>query len=222
MAWFTAEATKFLDDLAANNDRDWFHANKKRYETHLKAPMLEFAGEMIERMRELDPGITMLPKDAVFRIHRDTRFSKNRAPYKTNAGMVVSRGIKHQPGPPGLYFHLDAGRMAIASGCYFVLPDQVSAIRAAIAADLDGFDKLVTDPAFVATFREVVGERNKVLPAELREAAVRQPLLFNKQFFYWAEHPAETAYRDDLADVVMEHMRVAWPLNAFFNRAIGF
>jgi len=222
MAWFSLEATQFLGELAVNNDRDWFHSNRKRYETYVKAPMLAFAAEMIERMRELDPGITMLPKDSVFRIHRDTRFSKNKTPYKTNAGLVVSRGIKHQPGPPGLYFHLDAGRMAIASGCYFVLPDQVAAIRSAIAADLEGFEKLVTDPAFVAKFGEVVGERNKILPPEFREAAVRQPLLFNKQFFYWAEHPAETSCRDDLAEFVMEHMRIAWPLNAFFNRAIGF
>ncbi|HSI72459.1 MAG TPA: DUF2461 domain-containing protein, partial [Fimbriimonas sp.] len=109
MAWFTSDAIDFFAELEKNNNKEWFEANRKRYETSVKKPMLEFAAEMIERMRSVEPEITMLPRNAVFRLHRDTRFSKDKTPYKTNAGLVITRGEKHNPGAPGLYFHFDSG-----------------------------------------------------------------------------------------------------------------
>lgn len=220
MPWFTRDAIDFLSELANNNDRDWFAANKKRYESSLKQPMLEFAAEMIERMREVDPDITMLPKNAVFRIHRDTRFGNDKSPYKTNAGMAITRGQKTDPGVPGLYFHLDPICMAVASGCYFLEPPQIRAVREHIASNLDEFDRLIREPSFVAAFGTVVGETNKVLPPEFREVAARQPLLYNKQFYYWAEHPPQEALREDLPDFVMEKIRAAQPLNRFLLDAM--
>jgi uncharacterized protein (TIGR02453 family) len=220
MAWFTEDAISFLAELALNNDREWFTRNKKRYETSLKAPMVEFAAEMIERMRELDPEIAMLPHQAVFRIHRDTRFSKDKSPYKTNAGMAISPGGRTQPGSPGVYFHLDPNCMAVASGCYFLEPAQLAAIRTHMAARLVEFERLLSDPAFKRFFGTVAGEKNKVLPIELREAAALQPLLFNKQFYYWAEHKPEECLRDDLPDFVMEHVAAAQPLNRFLTSAL--
>ena len=221
MPWFTPDTIAFLNDLEENNDREWFHSNKKRYEKSVKGPVLEFAAEMIEQMRKLDPEITMLPKNAVFRINRDTRFSKDKSPYKTNIGLVVTRGAKHDPGRPGLYFHLDGKSMAVASGCYFLLPDQIRAIRELIMANMAKFDRLLKEPDFKRTFGEVVGEKNKILPPEFREAAALQPLLFNKQFFYWAEHKPEEALRDDLPEFVMANIRAAQPMNAFLARALA-
>lgn len=221
MAWFTADAIAFFAELEQNNDKTWFEANRKRYEASVKTPMLEFAAEMIERMREIDPEITMLPRNAVFRIHRDTRFSKNKAPYKTNAGLVVTRGEKHNPGVPGLYFHFDAGRMAVASGLYFIEPAQLRVLREYIAANLDEFGQLLNDPDWKTHFGEMAGEKNKVLPPELREAAAKQPLLYNKQFFYWGEHPAIEITRDDLPEFVMRHIRAAQPMNRFLTRPLA-
>ncbi|MBI5706974.1 MAG: DUF2461 domain-containing protein [Armatimonadetes bacterium] len=220
MAWFTADAIDFLGELALNNNRDWFTKNKKRYEQSLKNPMLAFASEMIERMRAVDPEISMLPSQAVFRIHRDTRFSKDKAPYKTNAGMAISRGGKTEPGSPGVYVHLDPGCMAIASGCYFLEPPQILAVRKHIASNMVEFERLLADPTFKKHFGKVVGEKNKILPPEFREAAARQPLLYNKQFYYWAELAPETVLRDDLPEFVMEHVRAAGPMNAFLKAAL--
>lgn len=220
MAWFTTDALCFLADLSKHNDREWFAKNKNRYEASVKVPMLEFAAEMIERMREVDPEIAMLPHQAVFRIHRDTRFSKDKSPFKTNAGMAISRGGKTQPGSPGVYFHLDAERMGIASGCYFLEPPQIAKVRAHIASHLREFEKLLSDAEFVTRFGAVVGEKNKILPPELRAAAAKQPLLYNKQFYYWAEHKPEEALRADLPDFVMAHVHAAGPMNAFLRSAI--
>lgn len=220
MAWFTSDAIDFLGELALNNNRDWFEKNRKRYEASLKKPMLAFAEEMIERMRAVDSEITMLPKQAVFRIHRDTRFSKDKAPYKTNAGMAISRGGKTDPGSPGVYFHLDPGCMAIASGCYFLEPPQIAAVRKHIASHLDEFERLLGDKEFKSKFGAVVGEKNKILPPDLREAAAKQPLIFNKQFYYWAELKPEEAFRDDLPEFVMAHVHAAGPMNAFLRAAL--
>lgn len=220
MAWFTADAIAFLAELELNNDREWFAKNKKRYEASLKNPMLEFAAEMIERMREVDPEITMLPKNAVFRIHRDTRFSKDKSPYKTNAGMAITRGEKTDPGVPGLYFHLDARCMAVASGCYFLEPPQIKAVRGHIASNLEAFDSLLNDAKFKKAFGTVVGEKNKILPPEFREAAARQPLLFNKQYYYWAEHKPEEALREDLPEFVMQHIRSCQKMNRFLTESL--
>jgi hypothetical protein len=66
-----------------------------------------------------------------------------------------------------------------------------------------------------------MGEKNKILPAELREAAAKQPLLFNKQFYYWSEHPSKEIEREDLPEFVMAHIRAAVPMNRFLLAASG-
>ncbi|HSI72474.1 MAG TPA: DUF2461 domain-containing protein [Fimbriimonas sp.] len=220
MAWFTSDAIDFFAELEKNNNKEWFEANRKRYESSVKRPMLEFAVEMIERMRSVEPEITMLPRNAVFRLHRDTRFSKDKTPYKTNAGLVITRGEKHNPGAPGLYFHFDSGRMAVASGLYFIEPAQLRSVREHIAAHLDEFGSLLNDPAWKQSFGEMAGEKNKILPPDLKEAAQKQPLIYNKQFFYWSEHPALEITRGDLAEFVMSHIHAAQPMNRFLTRAL--
>lgn len=220
MAWFTDDAIAFFAELELNNDREWFERNKKRYEAEVKRPMLALAEVLIDRMKAIDPEISMLPRNAVFRLHRDTRFSRNKTPYKTNAGLVITRGEKHNPGAPGLYFHFDARRMAVASGLYFLDPAQLKLVREHIAANLDEFQRLLDDPAWKDAFGEMAGMKNKILPPELKEAAKVQPLLFNKQFFYWAEHPAEEILRDDLVEFVMGPIQAAQPMNRFLTELL--
>jgi len=220
MAWFTPDTIAFFSELEQNNHREWFEANKKRYESSVKKPLEAFAAEMIEQMRALDPAITMLPKDAVFRIYRDTRFSKDKTPYKTNAGLAVSSASKTDHSIPGLYMHLDAKALGVGSGCYAIEPHHLKALREHISGNLAEFESLLADPAFVARFGGIRGEKNKILPPDLREAAGQQPLLFNKQFYYWAEHESETALREDLPDFLMDHMRAAWPMNVFFRKGL--
>ncbi len=98
-------------------------------------------------------------------------------------------------------------------------PAKIAAIRAHIAAHQEEFAKLLEDPAFKGKFGTMIGERNKVLPPELKEAAARQPLIFNKQFYYWAEYDAMGVVRDDLTDFVMDHFAAARPMNRFLEIA---
>ena len=220
MAWFTQDTLDFFAELEQNNNREWFEPNKKRYERSVKQPMKDLAAELIDRMREFHPNIAMKPSEAVSRIHRDTRFSPDKTPYKNRAYLRISAEGKNEMARPGLYFHVDAHMCAIASGVYMPDTAQVSAIRHAIAAEPDTFAALISDPGFVAKFGEVQGMRNKILPADLREAATTQPLIFNKQFFFWGQLESATILGDDLADVVMDHVRAGRPLNAFFEAAL--
>ena len=220
MAWFEADILDFFAELEFNNHKEWFEANKKRYENSVKKPMEAFAAEMIGRMQVIEPEISMTPREAVFRIYRDVRFSKDKTPYKTNAGLYVSPSGRNHLGKPGIYFHVDARKMGIASGYYGPDPQQVRAFRSFICANLEEFSQLLENVEFKRLFGTIAGEKGKILPQEFKAAAEIQPLIFNKQFYYWAEFDATDVFRDDLPELILEHYLAAKPMNAFLTRAL--
>lgn len=221
MPWFEPDAIEFFRELELNNNKEWFAANKERYQRSVQRPLEAFAAEMIARVRTIDPEVATDPKRAVFRIYRDIRFSKDKTPYKTNAGMWVGSGAPHRDPRTGLYFHFDARIMGVASGLYALEPPQILAVRRHLVKNAEQFERLLKDPRFVKAFGTVKGEANKVAPAEFKEAAARQPLILNKQFYYWSELEAEEILRDDLADVLMDRLEAAGPMNAFLTSAFG-
>lgn len=221
MAWFDLDILDFFAELEVNNERAWFEKNKKRYESSVRKPMETLAGELIGQLQVVDPTIDMIPKDAVFRIYRDIRFSKDKTPYKTNAGLYISASGKSHSGRPGIYFHVDARSMGIASGYYNPEPAQVRAIRTHIGANLGQFADLLEEVEFKSLFGTIAGEKGKVLPAELRAAAADQPILFNKQFYYWHEFDGSEILRDDLPDLVFRHYLAAQPMNSFLTQALS-
>lgn len=220
MPWFTEDTLAFFRELEQNNTKEWFEANRKRYEASVKNPLSAFAGEMTGQMLELDSTITMLPKQAVSRIHRDTRFSKDKTPYRTNAYIVVSSGGKKSFATPGLYFSLTGENVYVASGLYMLEPEQLAAVRRHLIANPQELAERLADPDFRRLFGGIKGEANKIVPAEFKEAAAKEPLILNKQFYYWSEYPGTEALRDDLPEWVMKHMRAAWPMNRFLVRAL--
>lgn len=220
MAWLSEDALDFLRELELNNNREWFEANKKRYESSVKKPMEALAADLITRMRELDPEINMEPKKALFRIHRDTRFSKDKSPYKTNAALAISSSSKDFS-RPGLYLNLEPSLIAFGSGVYMPTPEQLKSLRHHIAKNHKEQEELAAEASFQKHFGEIKGEKNKKLPPEFAEAAKDIPLLFNKQFYFWREYDAEEALRDDLPEFAMAHIRSAWPLNDFLMRGLS-
>ncbi len=130
---FPPEALTFLTDLAAHNDREWFEANRDRYELYVKSPMLSLISALSFTFQTHDIALTGDTKRSMFRIHRDVRFSKNKSPYKTNASCVFSRdGGKQGTG----IFYLQIGGAEdpfMALGFYGPEPDDLAALRQAIA-----------------------------------------------------------------------------------------
>ena len=132
--------------------------------------------------------------------------------------MHINAGGKGDLGSPGLYFHIDARCMGIASGRYQLEPGPLRELRTFLCSNLDEFAQQLADKDFQKHFGGIKGEANKVLPPEFKEAAAKQPLILNKQFYYWAEHEAEEALRDDLDEFLMAHMRACRKMNEFLTR----
>ncbi len=220
MSTLSKDTLAFFKDLAANNNRDWFLENKKRYENSVKKPFAAFVAEMIERARTEDPEIAIEPKHAIFRINRDIRFSKDKTPYKTNTSALVSRGGRKDHSRPALYMELSADHIRVYSGAYMPGKEQLYTIREHIAANLDAFDKLTKDKTFKKHFGEIRGEKNKRLPKEFMEAAEQQPLMYNKGFYWFSTIDPKEITNPKLADLVWERYASCKPMRDFFLEAM--
>ena len=123
MAHFTQDYLDFFKELAANNNKEWFHANKKRYEASVKKPFEEFIQEIIDRTAKIDDRFAGEAKKAVFRIYRDVRFSKDKTPYKMNCSAVIAPGgRKDGIGYPGMYLEMGPEHFRFYSGLF--MPDK--------------------------------------------------------------------------------------------------
>ena len=222
MAQLSKKYVEFFKELAAHNDRDWFNANKVRFESDVKEPFEAVTAEIIGMMQKLDPEITLGVKDAVFRIYRDTRFAKDKTPYKLHMSAVVSRGGRRDHSYPGLYFQIGVDGLAIAGGCWEPQKDQLLQIRQAIAKDPKGFRKIVDNKKFRDTFQEVGGDKNKIIPKEFQAVGGTAPEIYNKSFHYWREYPAQKeVLRKDLSKFIVDHFKTGRAFNDFLAKAMG-
>ena len=148
MTAISKDTYSFLKDLAANNDRDWFNDNKKRYEA-AKQNFEGFIGELIKNISAFDPLIAdVSPKKAIFRIYRDTRFSKDKSPYKTNIGAHLVAFSNKPHDRAGYYIHLEPGKSMIAGGAYLPPGPWVKAIRQEIAYNANEFKAILNNADF--------------------------------------------------------------------------
>ena len=139
-ASFGPELFSFLTDLRANNDRDWFAANKHRYEQDLLEPALAFIEDFAPRLEKISPHFRADPRPSggsLFRIYRDTRFSKDKSPYKTNLGIHFRHERAKDAHAPGYYLHIGPGEVFAGGGIWQPGTDGATRIREAIVADPD-------------------------------------------------------------------------------------
>lgn len=222
MAHLTQDFFDFFIELAPNNNKDWFDENRKRYQQYVKTPFDNLVSEVIEQMKEVDQRIDCQPKDCVFRINRDIRFSKDKTPYKMNRSAIVSIGGKKRKDIPGLYFEINPETVHIFGGCYMPGKEQLLRIREEIANHPEEFQALLNDINFTTTFETIKGEKNARIPKEFKEAAKTQPLLFNKQFYWSAEYDAKIALKEDFVSNLVAHYSIMKPLCDFFEKpAVG-
>jgi uncharacterized protein (TIGR02453 family) len=135
-AYFSPKTFKFLRELKANNRREWFLGNKERYETEVRDPMLEFIAAFAPRLKAISRNYVADPRPSggsMFRIHRDTRFSSDKSPYKTQLAAHFTHAIGGDVHSPGFYLHLAPGEVFVASGIWHPDPGIALKIRHAIA-----------------------------------------------------------------------------------------
>ena len=218
----TPAFVNFLQELSANNNRDWFNHEKKRFKADVEAPFHAFVAEMIARMDAIRSGLDLItPKDCIFRIYRDTRFSKDKTPYKTHMAALIGPGGRKEMAKPSMYIQLSGEDARLYSGVYKPDKSQLYAIRQAIVRNPLGFQKAYSDKDFQAAFGKIQGDKNKRLPAEFREAAEQEPLLFNKGFYYYHIWSTEQMLKQDFHDELMRTFAAADKVNDFLIDALA-
>lgn len=137
----------FLRNLKKNNDRGWFSENKEKY-TAAQQNVLEFVEELLAEMSKFDENFAKMdPKKTLFRIYRDTRFSKDKSPYKTNFGASIN-GIGKKDGGAGYYLHISPGECFTAAGVYRCDPKKLKDLRKEISVNADEFKSIIQDKNF--------------------------------------------------------------------------
>ncbi|MHA2098697.1 MAG: DUF2461 domain-containing protein [Candidatus Kariarchaeaceae archaeon] len=222
MSHFTKNTIQFLADLRENNKREWFHANKKEYEKHVKDPFKDFVTELIFRIQEFDNDLHIEAKDAIFRINRDIRFSKDKSPYKTWISANMNHKAKRTiPNSVGYYVHIDPDYVQVGGGSYHIDKNGTHAVRSAIVDQEDEFNEIISDKNFNKLYGEVQGQKNKRIPSEFKEAHKVQPLIANKSYYYMTKFDVANITEPDFIEMVTEYHRVGNKLNEFLKSALS-
>jgi uncharacterized protein (TIGR02453 family) len=215
----SSETIKFLKELKVNNNRDWFHANKARYDK-IKEEFEAYVNKVIPAVAVFDDYMHIIPaKECMFRIFRDTRFSPDKTPYKTNIGAYISREGRKGLGA-GYYFHIEPGDCFLAGGVYMPTPEMLKAIRQEIFYHPEEFKKIISTPSFRKYFGEV----------KTYDKLTRPPKDFPKgfpdiEFLKYKSYVLVHAYDEKdlgkpaLFDHTIKVFKEMLPLNRFLRRA---
>ena len=208
----------FLGELRFNNNRDWFNANKSTY-LEVKTRFDGIISKLIEQLASDEEALSfLLPKDCVYRIYRDARFSKNKDPYKMHLGAFISPGGRKSP-HAGYYLHLEPGNCSIGGGIYKPVPAYLKSIRSKIIAEPKKYLELINDKAFQGVFSEIYGERLKLAPKGFSKDDPNIDLIKNKSYF--VVNKFEDIFDED---AFLEHITSVYavqkPFNDFLNEAI--
>ncbi len=227
---FPTSAFTFLKGLAASNEREWFEARRDTYEASLREPMKALIEEMDARLAGFVPEITGTVKGSMFRIHRDIRFSKNKAPYKTNAACWFfhrdSKGNVGQDavhGGAGMYFHLEP-RACFAGGGVWMPPTPVlRRLRAALDVGHEEFESIVQARAFRKRFGAMETEAMlKRMPRGFDPTHPAGDWLRFQSFTAGCALSQADVTSAALADRLEEIYRAITPLVRWLNTAMGF
>jgi len=210
----------FLRDLSKNNDKEWFAANKSRYQA-AKTEFETFIASMIDSLRRVDPTLgPVAAKDCTFRIFRDVRFSKDPSPYKTNFGAYIAQGGRKSP-LAGYYIHVESDKSFVGGGIYMPEPAVLKTIRTAIFEQPETLKLIINQAQFKTHFSTLYGEKLKLAPKGFPKDFPDVDLLQYKHYAvaknvgddFW-EHP-------EVVETLTEIFKAQMPFNHFLNGCIA-
>lgn len=217
---FSPKALTFFRQLARNNDRDWFNAHRETYETHVKAPMLALLEWMNGKFARFAPEHVTEPKKAMYRIYRDTRFAKDKTPFKLHIGAMFGHQRLPKNYCAGFYFHVSHTECFVGCGLYMPEPDQLTAVREAILAQHKPFLKLINDKKLRRLMSDLQGESLARLPKGYDPTHPAADLMRRKQLCFYKEFPANAALDKSFGVEVIKRFEACAPFNTFLNEAI--
>ncbi|MBK9272444.1 MAG: DUF2461 domain-containing protein [Saprospiraceae bacterium] len=177
------EYTKFFRDLSDNNNREWFNRNKTIFKTEAETMFKGFIKDLIDSFSNLMPDYKNLPEEAIFRIYKDVRFSKDKTPYKTYMSALLSTGGRKSMEKAGWYIEVHPERIDFYAGVYQPDSANLLRIRNHISRNFTEFNSIINEQEFKKHFGEIIGEKSKILPAHLKSVAQSVPEIYNKAFY---------------------------------------
>ena len=218
----TKEALQFLEDLIANNNTDWMHANKKRYENY-KKDYHNYIASLLAAMKPLDKTLEPLEvKNCTFRINRDIRFSKDKSPYKTNMGVWFTQN-KFRKNSPGYYIHFEKGKSFIAGGVWCPEPNELKQIRKEIAFFYEDLETIVNDKKFKSEYGNLSRDENNTLKKAPKDFDPNHPAIefLKLKSFTTSEKIDDKLFLDpNFSKIITEKLIVLKPMNDFLKRAL--
>jgi uncharacterized protein (TIGR02453 family) len=220
---FTPELFRFLSQLRKNNDREWFAANKARYESSIRDPFLRFIADFAPFLRKISPHFVADPsptRGSMMRIYRDIRFSRDKSPYKT----AVAAHFWHEKGKegatPGFYLQLEPGKSLIGAGLWRPEPKAVKTIRDAIAKDSQQWRTATTGREFHSSF-DFGGESLKRPPRGYDGTHPFIEDIKRKDFVAGAVLPDGDVCSPDFLATLVKRLRILTPYMKFLTEAVG-
>jgi uncharacterized protein (TIGR02453 family) len=209
----------FLKQLEKNNHKEWFDANRTTYE-QLRKDWLEFVALVLQEVSKFEPAAKDLdPKKCIFRINRDIRFSKNKAPYKTNFGLQINP-LKSSGDFNGYYLHIEPGNCFISGGSYMPQPPRLAAIRQEIDYNFDAFKKIVETSTFNKHFGKLSGDTLTRPPKGYDAENPAIEYLKHKDFIATRQLSEKEVIDKDFIKTVVHTFKAMQPLVQFLNASI--
>ena len=217
---FTRKTLSFLRSLKRNNDRDWFRARKDQYETHVRGPMTAVVERLADDFRSFAPELIASPKQSLFRIYRDTRFSDNKKPLKTHAAAIFRTRQLPKPQGAGLYFEVAPGWVWIGGGMWRPEPVELVRIREHIAETWPEVRGITRAAAFRRRFEDLSGDTMTRVPRGYQAGHPAAEYLKYRQFYGGAEFPASLAYSREFYATLVATFKALMPLVRFLNEPL--
>ncbi len=219
---FSNKTYEFLAGLIHNNERPWFEAHKGDYETHVVAPAMALITDLDEVVRSISKHYRGIPKKiggSLMRIYRDTRFARDKTPYKTNVGIQLRHEAAGDVHAPGFYIHLSLEETFVGVGTWHPEPDDLKAIRQRIAAKPREYSEALTSAA--AESMKPVGESVKRMPADFDAAHPLADEIKRKDFLVSTDLPPELYLKPELVGVLKAKFLAATPYMKFLCAALN-
>lgn len=218
-AHFDRELFRFLKDLKAHNDREWFQARKARYEQAARDPMLAFIGVLGPKLAKVSGQFLADPRPvggSMFRLHRDTRFSKDKSPYKTHIAAHFPHKVAKAGGVhgPGFYLHLESGGSFAGGGIWHPEPESLQKVRQAIVGRPRAW-KVIRDSGL-----EIQGDALQRVPQGFDRDHPWAEDLRRKDFYLGTDFTDAQVQAPDFADRVEAAFRETAPLVKFLCKAL--
>ena len=215
---FSPEAISFLRALKRNNRRGWFQPRKEKYETLIKAPMLEFVGCLNEEMARFAPAYVTPPEKAVYRIYRDTRFSPDKTPYKTHIAAIFPRNSAVKREGAVFYLHFTEKELLAFGGVWGPDRDELMAYRTLLRDNHEEFEAVLSNRSLRKIVGELQGEQLSRMPKGFPVDHPAEALLRQKQWYLESTLPISLLTTPRVVPELAKRFAVMAPMVEFLNR----